>query len=208
MNKREMIFGITGVVAGGMLGFLTGYKLLEKKVQREHDEKLQRQVSQLHNIEDSTDAKDTNDISDVSETEMKDFNTMVNDLKYGLDKNEVENEHEDESMNSVSDDDVEITIIKKHRKPKVLGKTQMDIDDPDLKYDSEELFYFMEDKVLTDTNGLLVDESDLIGNNLRRYGFMQGEGDLDTVWVRNYDYEVDYEIHRDAGSSSEMFGEE
>lgn len=200
MNKREMIFGIAGVVVGGATGFLVGYKMLEKKVQKEHDEKLQREVEQLSNSENGS---EESDISETSEQDVEAFGKMVDDLQYAVDE-----ESEDEDMKDICDEDVEVTINKKHQKPKVLGKTQMDIDDPDLKYDTEELYYFMEDKILTDTNGHQVDEIDLIGNNLRRYGFMQGEGDLDTVWVRNYDYEVDYEVHRDIGSSSEMFGEE
>ena len=200
MNKREMIFGIAGVVIGGSVGFAIGYKLLEKKVQKKHDETLQREVEQLRNIECGTKKCD---ISDASEKDAEVYEEIVDDLQYAVDE-----ESEDENMKDICDEDVEVTINKKHQKPKVLGKTQMDIDDPDLKYDIEELYYFMEDKVLLDTNGQAVDEIDLIGNNLRRYGFMQGEGDLDTVWVRNYDYEVDYEVHRDICSSSEMFGEE
>lgn len=199
MNKREMIFGIAGVVVGGTTGFVIGYKLLEKKVQKKHDEKLHREVEQLRNTENGS---EESDISETSEQDVEEYEEIVDDLQYAVDE-----ESEDENMKDICDEGVEVTINKKHQKPKVLGKTQMDIDDPDLKYDTEELYYFMEDRVLLDANGQAVNEIDLIGNNLRRYGFMQGEGDLDTVWVRNYDYEVDYEVHRDIGSSSEMFGE-
>ncbi len=207
MNKERIIFGIAGAVVGGTVGFVVGYKLLEKKVKKEHSEKLEREVEQLKTMSESdispTEEKDSEKKPKKDEKDTQQFSEIINDLQYGFDE-----ESKEEAVDDIYDEEFEVKINEKHHNPKVLGKAQMDSDDPDLKYDSEELFYFMEDDVLTDSDGHRIDETDTIGNSLRRYGFMQGGGDLDSVWVRNYDFEVDYEVHREVGSSSEMFGEE
>lgn len=212
MNKERLIFITIGTVIGGISGFVIGYKLLEKKVQTEHEKKLQREVAQLKpevTDQDNDTEKDISKESDSHDYSDEEDNQKYKDLIDNLDYEIIDDaSDEDVESDDISDEEIEVTIKKKHQNPKVLGKTQLDADDPDLKYDSEELFYFMEDNVLTDADGQHVDEFNTIGNNLRRYGFFHGEGDLDTVWVRNYDYEVDYEIHRDVGSSSDMFGEE
>ena len=207
MNKERVIFGIAGAVVGGAVGFFAGYKLLENKVRKDHDEKLKREVEQLRTMQDIPEENDISEDenSEKKEKEVQEFSEIIDDLQYGF---EDEEESEEEAVSDIYDEEFEVKINEKHRNPKVLGKTQMDPDDPDLKYDSEELFYFMDDGVLTDSDGHHMDETDTIGNSLRRYGFMQGGGDLDSVWVRNYDFEVDYEVHREVGSSSEMFGEE
>ena len=212
MNKERLIFITIGTVIGGISGFVIGYKLLEKKVQTEHEKKLQREVAQLRpeaTDQDNYTEKDIPNESESRDDADEEANQKYEDLIDNLDYEIIDDAlDEDVESDDISDEDVEVTIKKKHQNPKVLGKTQLDRDDPDLKYDSEELFYFMEDNVLTDADGKHVDEFNTIGNNLRRYGFFQGEGDFDTVWVRNYDYEIDYEVHRDVGSSSGMFGEE
>lgn len=207
MNKERMIFGIAGAVVGGAVGFFAGYKLLEKKVQKDHDAKLKREVEQLKTMRETPEGNDISEDEnpEKKETEVQEFSEIIDDLQYRFKDNE---ESEEEAVSDIYDEEFEVKINEKHRNPKVLGKTQMDPDDPDLKYDSEELFYFMDDDILTDSDGHHIDETDTIGKSLRRYGFMQGGGDLDSVWVRNYDFEVDYEVHREAGSSSEMFGEE
>lgn len=199
MNKREMIFGIAGAIVGSAAGFLIGYKMLEKKVQKEHEEKLQREVDQLSNREDTDE-----DISGKNYTEI---HNVFKEYEVNEDPAEQETDEEEDSMEDNSDD-IEVTVNHKHHAPKVLGKSQIDVDDPDLRYSSEELYYFMGDDVLTDSDGNIIDEVNTIGRNPRRYGFMKGSGDLDGIWVRNYDYETDYLIHRDPGTHSEYyFGE-
>lgn len=198
MNKREMIFGIAGIIVGGATGFIVGYKMLEKKVQKEHEEKLQREVEQLTNPVDTVE-------EDVSETSDPEIHNVFKE--YEIDEDPAEFAEEEEPMEDISDD-IEVTVNRKHHAPKVLGKTQIDVDDPDLKYSGEELYYFMGDDTLTDSDGNIIDEVNTIGRNPRRYGFMKGSGDLDGIWVRNYDYETDYLIHRDPGTHSEYyFGE-
>ena len=86
---------------------------------------------------------------------------------------------------------------EKYRKKKgdqidVLGNNPIDDDYPNISYQTESLLYFIPDDFVTDMVGNRIDEMDILGNKLRRFGWFQNEQEY--VWVRNNKYETDYQI--------------
>lgn len=86
---------------------------------------------------------------------------------------------------------------EKYRKKKgdqidVLGNNPIDDDYPNISYQTESLLYFIPDDFVTDRVGNRIDEMDILGNKLRRFGWFQNEQEY--VWVRNNKYETDYQI--------------
>lgn len=75
----------------------------------------------------------------------------------------------------------------------VLGKNPIDKDYPNVSYQTEALLYFIPDNIVTDMVGNRIDEEDILGNKLRRFGWFQ-KTDQESVWVRNNKYETDYHI--------------
>lgn len=74
----------------------------------------------------------------------------------------------------------------------VLGNNPIDNDYPNVSYQTESLLYFIPDDFVTDMVGNRIDEMDILGNKLRRFGWFQNE--QESVWVRNNKYETDYQI--------------
>lgn len=86
---------------------------------------------------------------------------------------------------------------EKYRKKKgdqidVLGNNPIDDDYPNISYQTESLLYFIPDDFVTDRVGNRIDEMDILGNKLRRFGWFQNEQEY--VWVRNNKYETDYQV--------------
>ena len=81
---------------------------------------------------------------------------------------------------------------KKGNQIDVLGNNPIDNDYPNVSYQTESLLYFIPDDFVTDMVGNRIDEMDILGNKLRRFGWFQNE--QEHVWVRNNKYETDYQI--------------
>ena len=81
---------------------------------------------------------------------------------------------------------------KKGNQIDVLGNNPIDNDYPNVSYQTESLLYFIPDDFVTDMVGNRIDEMDILGNKLRRFGWFQNE--QESVWVRNNKYETDYQI--------------
>lgn len=96
---------------------------------------------------------------------------------------------------------------KEGNKIKPLGNNPIDNDYPDVHYPGEELYYFTEDDCLTDEFGTVIEnEEDIIGNKLRKYGWMQNSEEA--VWVRNNRMEVDYHVVKQRCARSDWFDTE
>ena len=93
---------------------------------------------------------------------------------------------------------------KKGDKIDVLGNEAVDSEYPEVHYPGEELYYFTEDDIITDEDGNEIDEKSLIGDKLRRFGWMQNE--QEAVWVRNNPRETDYHVNKVKDSRDSWFG--
>lgn len=95
---------------------------------------------------------------------------------------------------------------KEGNKIKPLGSNPIDNDYPEVHYPAEELYYFTEDDCLTDEFGTVIDnEEEIIGDKLRKYGWMQNNED--SVWVRNNPMETDYHVVKQRCSKEDFYGE-
>lgn len=96
---------------------------------------------------------------------------------------------------------------KEGNKIKPLGNSPIDNDYPDVHYPGEELYYFTEDDCLTDEFGTVIEnEEDIIGDKLRKYGWMLNSEEA--VWVRNNRMEVDYHVVKQRCARSDWFDTE
>lgn len=213
--KEKIIFGGIGFAAGTLVGFLVGYKLLDKKLRKEYCEKLDRVTTELNAKE--TDSSDYDDYNDSKKAEdSKEYDKIISNLRYKVDEDTIDEENNEADTNTtennpedVSDGDISVEKEppKKYRSPKPLGENEFDENEPDLVYPVKDIYYFMQSELLTDENGQLLNETDTIGNKLRGWGYMSGQG-KDDIWVRNYELETDYHVHRKLCAIEDEFGEE
>jgi hypothetical protein len=91
-------------------------------------------------------------------------------------------------------DELQSYVAKKGNSIEVLGKVNVDNDYPDIRYEEEELLWFIPDQVLTDAMGNLVDVEELVGDKLKKFGWFQnGQED---IWVRNNPLSRDYHVRK------------
>lgn len=203
MNKEQMIFAAAGAVAGGVVGFAIGYFALKSKVTKDNDEKLERQFKQAHANEEAL-KDEIEELKHQKESDEEEYQELVE---------EYEPEEDDADILDEDGEEVEIAPADlKHRDPRVLRGDWTQgpwcDEDGDIDFNQEELWYYMSNELLVDEDGEVRNETDTIGNNLRRYGFLSGQGSSDEVWVRNYDQETDYLVHRCLAPDEEITEEE
>lgn len=86
----------------------------------------------------------------------------------------------------------------------ILGKEPVDDKYPNVTYRQEYLLYFMQDDILSDQEGRVVDEKELLGDKLRRFGWFQNKEEQ--VWVRNNIEEIDYNVEKYNTTYEDYFG--
>lgn len=96
-------------------------------------------------------------------------------------------------------------LHKSSRPPKVLGEDPYDPEDPDTSYDQQEVYYFMQSNTLVDDDDHIRDEVETIGRKPRQFGFLQGNGKADDMWIRNYAQEMDYHLIRKNAAVSDEY---
>ena len=101
----------------------------------------------------------------------------------------------------------EFETYKKQRKKKYYILSHgVDEDYPNISFEKQTLFYFTMDDVLTDEEGNFVDEQNLIGNDLRKYGWFINKNMTETT-VRNMEDEIDYDVKKEFTSFDDFFPE-
>lgn len=224
ISKENIIFLGIGAVAG----FVVGYKLLEKKVKADYKEKLDRVTAQVSAPANKDEKDDDSDAVAISPKQKDDYESLVSDLMYKASEeaDEAEKAHDDispetENKAAIEDQDAdyeddEVTIkrnvpTKKHKKPKMLkGGRDYDPDDPvGNEYEEVPLYFFVKSDQLTDENGNALNETDTIGVDLRRIGFMREDYEgPQSQWIRNYDEEKNFLVRRENFKISDWFDEE
>lgn len=99
-------------------------------------------------------------------------------------------EREAEELN----DQVNLYLKRKGAKIEVLGNEPIDPDYPEVHYPVEELYYFTEDDCTTDDDGNVIYEDEVIGDKLRKFGWMLNE--QESVYVRNNPAQTDYLVRK------------
>ncbi len=87
---------------------------------------------------------------------------------------------------------------------RVLGPERIDYRFPDFNaYDTQDLYWFVGDDTITDDDGNIVDEEELIGHELRDKKWTHRQNDC--VWVRNNRLEKDFCVYRYTGTSEDFW---
>lgn len=87
----------------------------------------------------------------------------------------------------------------------IIGK---DWGDPDIGFKTEELIYYAEDNVLATEDGEIIEDwDDIVGDWFKSSDFMKNRF-ADSLYIRNFDYRIDYEIVKSPGSYRYVYGDE
>lgn len=183
--NKIMIFS-----AGATIGSVVTWKLVKTKYEQIAQQEIEsvREAFETHETKEATKEELVDDSEEPDEaeevTEVKQYKATLVGAGY-LDKH-------DELLNQEE-------VYNNMDRPYVISPD--DYGDPDIGYDTESLDYYEGDGVLTDSFGEVIENVDeLVGEDFATHF---GDYERDSVFVRNDEMEVDYEILRDYRSYSE-----
>lgn len=177
--------------SGAAIGSVVTWKLVKTKYEQISREEI-KSVREAFAAEETKETSKEEEVVEESEepdeteevVEMKQYKATLKGAGYLDEHNELMNEKE---------------VYDEMNKPYVISPD--DFGDPDVGYDTESLDYFEGDGVLTDSFGEVVENVDeLVGADFANHF---GDYEKDSVFIRNDEMEVDYEILRDYRSYSE-----
>lgn len=229
--RKDVIFCIAGIIGGAVGGFFGGKLLIKKKLEKEYEEKLADVAATLHgedyilksDAEKAAAAREDRAFYDGRNYQhKKDYEFIIKGKFPASIEVEIEdddaleevppNEDPDNVYQVNPDQTATITQDAVHvgykstKDPKMLGKDPYDDSDPNTKFDTQDLYYYMESDKLVDEYGHPMNIHDTIGDKPERCGYLRGSGSLDDIWIRNYDHETDYLVHRKNCAVEDDFG--
>lgn len=199
-GRRALALGFVG---GAAVGGTSVYFFLKRRIQRQCDEELDREVATLR---EHFRAKE---VARQERTEKKDLTTVVEELGYKT----PEVSKPDKPL-EVSTESVETNVFENSSTPMVWNyDTEVANRNPaqpyilhreefhtgDAGHDQSTLTYFAGDDVLCDERDTPVDNRDaMVGDeNLEKFG--HGSEDPNVVYIRNEPLGIDFEIVRSEG---------
>ena len=233
MESKTIIFSGLSLLTGAVVGFVVGYSISKKNAEdklQEQEEAFKAMQEYQNESELPVENKPvvktvvkaaklaTPEASGIDYTlysKMKAEETKKAESESPSEEDTEEDEEEIEAPMETYEERLEreaeeenaqyqLYQKKKGDKIDVLGNEAVDSEYPEVHYPGEELYYFTEDDIITDEDGNEVDEKSLIGDKLRRFGWMQNE--QEAVWVRNNPRETDYHVNKVKDSRDSWFG--
>lgn len=103
------------------------------------------------------------------------------------------------------EDEDRMSEYRKKNKDKIvpIQSDEWDTDFPEVDYEHKDLYYFVNDDVLTDDDGNPVDEEEYIGKRPRQFGWMSN--DEEKIYIRNNPKETDFQVWKHKCSSEEFW---
>lgn len=94
---------------------------------------------------------------------------------------------------------------KREHKGKIdlMTEDDWDTDFPETDYEREDLYYFVDDDILTDEDGHQLPENETIGPKVRQVGWMQSKDE--NIYVRNHIQQKEYRIFKEFCSVEDWF---
>lgn len=176
--------------AGAAVGSVVTWKLLKTKYEQLTREEVES-VREAFAAEEKKEVAKEEVVEDSDEPDESEGTSELKEYKATLIGAGYLSEH-DELL-------AEKEVYDKMDRPYVISPD--DFGDPDVGYDTESLDYFEGDGVLTDSFGEVVENVDeLVGADFANHF---GDYEEHSVFIRNDEMEVDYEILRDYRSYSE-----
>lgn len=176
--------------AGAAVGSVVTWKLVKTKYEQLAQKEIEsvREAFEANETREAAKEESSEDLEEPDESEeeaeLKQYRATLVGAGYLAEHNELLNEKE---------------VYDNMDRPYVISPD--DYGDPDVGYDTESLDYYEGDGVLTDSFGEVIEDVDgLVGADFATHF---GKFEKDSVFIRNDDMEVDYEILRDYRSYSE-----
>lgn len=178
---KQNIFSklVTFVIGAGIGSFVT-YKVMEKK----HKEEIESVKEAFSNRKETTEEIEDDDIADDDEDEnnIEELKSIINQNEYVKESNTKVTEEDEEEM-------YEPYVIT----PEEYGERD---------YAMVTLWYHTDGVVVNDHREVVENVEELVGKDFSNH-FGENEDDPDTVYVRNDEDEIDYEILKEYGPYSE-----
>ena len=233
MESKTIIFSGLSLLTGAVVGFVVGYSISKKnaedKLQEQEEAFKAMQEYQKESelpVENKPVVKTVVKAAKLATPEAPGIDyTLYSKMKEEETKkaesespSEEDTEEDEEEMEApmetyeerlereAEEENAQYQLYQKKKGDKidVLGNEAVDSEYPEVHYPGEELYYFTEDDIITDEDGNEIDEKSLIGDKLRRFGWMQNE--QEAVWVRNNPRETDYHVNKVKDSRDSWFG--
>lgn len=127
------------------------------------------------------------------------------DIQAVVDDPENEETVEELEERARMEDEDRMSEYRKKNKDKIvpIQSDEWDTDYPEVEYDHKDLYYFVNDDVLTDDEGNQIDEEEYIGKKPRQFGWMFN--DEDRIYIRNNPKETDFQVWKHKCESSEFW---
>lgn len=191
MNNERVIFGVGGLVVGGIAGTLITTAYLKKAF----EDKLNEAVS------------------DVKSVYMSRYEATLCSEETLDDKVTVEKSIESVEEDTEPDFDVDAYETMLRESSKATNVDEVDplsyihvidldsfLEEPEPDWDKVSLMYFEEDDTLCDPNYMLISKADtIVGPDFREW-FGHMSEDENTVFIRNDNTRTDYEVMREEGT--------
>ena len=221
MDKKNLCYLLGGVVVGGTLGVLATIVLLKKKFLKELDRRVDEMEAYYKRTDEydkrkrdvrirKDESKEEVDIckpTDCKEGDQKNYakayrdlvedNYVVKEGKLKLASDEellAEQEYPEEDPEELDEEEqamFESHLKERGRDPRIISFEKMGELDP--SYDNQTLFYYMYDETVTDEDGNVIDEPNLLlGKTLGKYGFADNQEK--TIYVQNFQLRTVYEV--------------
>lgn len=210
MDER-ILYAAAGVVAGALAGGGATYLFLQKKLERQYEEALDKELENTKKFY-ATIIKPASpeDMARERGVGLAVVETIIDEAGYGGETEEataVEQELKEVTKNvftnyaNISTWDADAEEAKRDPSmPYVISHDEFFENEPD--HIQAQLTFFAEDGVLADSEDKPVDESIVGPDNLEKFG--HGSRDPNIVYIRNEGMDIDFEIMRAEGKYSEQ----
>lgn len=176
--NRDLLSKIMIFVAGAGIGSAITYKLVKKQYDQIIQEEIDSVKEAFSNKPESTDAEKHEE--EEQEPEKVKYRSIVGEAGYATESEKEEEEEED------------------MEKPHIISPEEFG----DSDYAVLTLTYFLDGTVLNDRNKIVTNVEELIGEGFAKH-FGDYPEDPDTVYVRNDNLGIDFEVLKDYREYSE-----
>lgn len=203
--KKLLIF-LASTAIGAVSGFFVGYKIAKKKYLAQADRDIQSVIDAYDEYYGVKTVKEETESTKAEEKPKNDGRSSLID-KDSIDYDELKNYHKNvEQYTKVKKDIPQQPVVQEEVNPdgeneKIYLITPEEYNNSDCKYSIESLTYYSDGVLADDDFNIISNINEVVGPKaLESFGLYE----QDVVYVRNDNYETDYEIVLDERSYAEV----
>lgn len=177
--NRNILNMILGIAVGAGVGSAVTYRIMKTK----HDEIIQEEIKSVRESfsgVNRTKKEQTQETPEFTKEDVKDAKEIIDNNRYAMESNDID---EDEEPNE----------------PYVISPAEFG----DCDYVSVSLWYYRDGVVTNDDGKIITNVEELIGDDFAEH-YGEYEDDPDTVYVRNDEQGVDYQVLADYRNYSDI----